>query len=270
MKFEGHITAEFKFNVIKIFKCHFRMHNIVLLSIRKDMIIMQTMTNPYRMPNIDTKGLYTTMIPLSSMKTYEFDCTYEEVNIMVCKILLVGNFKSKCINVVGTEPLGADNKSSVEVTLDWLHKDRNVEICTKVSDSFGIYLSEPYPHFLINSTLDYTIQEDYVRKLNNPNGIKSVLVDNPSAFKSFYLPNYRIFIEKDCIVMDDCNGAFNTRFGIGLVHNDLEFEGPSKPFKNLFKFMGSCKSEFEIVKSVLPEFIIRDKYHSTYVYFDQS
>ena len=34
--------------------------------------------------------------------------------------------------------------------------------------------------------------------------------------------------------------------------------------------MGSSKSEFEIVKSVLPEFIIRDKYHSTYVYFDQS
>ena len=51
MEFEGHIIVEFEFNVIKIFKCHFRMHNIVLLSFRKDMIIMQTMTNPYRMPN---------------------------------------------------------------------------------------------------------------------------------------------------------------------------------------------------------------------------
>ena len=270
MEFEGHITAEFKFNVINVFRWHFRMHNIVILSFRKDMIIVQTMTNPYRMPNVDTKGLYTTMIPLSWMKAYEFDCNYEEVNVMVSKILLVGSFKSRCINVVRAEPLGADNKSSVEDTFDWLHRDRNVEICTKVSDSLGFHLSEPYPHFLINSTLDYTIQQDYVRKLNNPNGIKSVLVDNPSAFKSFYSPNYNIFIEKDCIVMDNGNGAFLTRFGIGLVDNELEFEVPNKPFKNLFKFMGSSKSEFEIVKSVLPEFIIRDKYHSTYVYFDQS
>ena len=280
MEFEGHITAEFKFNVINVFRCHFRMHNIVVLSFRKDMIIVQTMTNPYRMPNVGTKGLYTTMIPLSSMKAYEFDCNHAEVNVMVSKILVVGSFKSRCINVVRTEPLGADNKSSVEVTFDWLHKDRNVEICTKVSDSFGFHSSEPYPHFLVNSPLDYRIQEDYVRKLmgalgtraepKSPNEIQSVLVDNPSAFKSFYSPNYRIFIKKDCIVMDDCNGAFNTTLGIGLVDNNLEFEVPSKPFKNLFKFMGSCKSEFEIVKSILPEFIIRDKYHSTYVYFNRS
>ena len=132
MEFEGHITTEFKFSVINVFRCYFRMHNIVVLSFRKDMIIVQTMTNPYRMSNIDTKGLYTTMIPLSSTKTYEFDCNYEEVNVMVSKILLVGSFKSRCINLVRSEPLGADNKSSVEVTFDWLHKDQNVETYTNL------------------------------------------------------------------------------------------------------------------------------------------
>ena len=85
MDFEGYITAEFKFDMIKIFKCHFRMHNCVVVSFRMNMIVIQTMTNPYRMPNIDTKGLYTTIIPLSSMKTYEFECNYEEVNVMVTK-----------------------------------------------------------------------------------------------------------------------------------------------------------------------------------------
>ena len=56
MDFEGYITAEFKFDIIKIFKCHFRMHNCVVVSFRMNMIVIQTMTNPYRMPNIDTKG----------------------------------------------------------------------------------------------------------------------------------------------------------------------------------------------------------------------
>ena len=67
MEFEGHITANFKFDIIKIFKCHFRMHNCVVASFRRDMIIIQTMTIPYRMPNIDRRGMYTTIIPLSSM-----------------------------------------------------------------------------------------------------------------------------------------------------------------------------------------------------------
>ena len=63
--------------------------------------------------------------------------------------------------------------------------------------------------------------------------------------------------------------AFPIRFGIGSVDNELEFEVSSKPFKNLFKFMGSCKTKFEIVKSVLPEFIIKDTYYLTYVSFGQ-
>ena len=64
------------------------------------------MTNPCRMPNIDTKGMYTTMIPLSSMKNYEFDSNHGEISIMVARSLLAGKFGSKCINVVRTEPLG--------------------------------------------------------------------------------------------------------------------------------------------------------------------
>ena len=161
MEFEGHITAEFKFNVVDIFKCHFRMHTLVILSFRKDIMIVQNMTNLCRMPNIGTKGMYTTMIPLSSMKNYEFDSNYEEVSIMVPRTLLDGKFGSKCINVVRTEPLGTSKKIAVEVTFDGLCKKRkNVEVYTLVGKSFGRHESEPYPHFLINSSLDYYIQED--------------------------------------------------------------------------------------------------------------
>ena len=98
--FEGHITAEFNCNITDVFKQHFRVHNLVVVSFRKDVIIVQMMTEPYTMPKIDTKGLYTTLIPLSSMKEYDFDCNREEVNVIVAKTLLSVNFKSNCINVV--------------------------------------------------------------------------------------------------------------------------------------------------------------------------
>ena len=63
MEFEGHITVAFKFDVINIFKCHFRMHNCVVVSFRMNMIVIQTMTNPYRMPNIDTKVSISYILP---------------------------------------------------------------------------------------------------------------------------------------------------------------------------------------------------------------
>ena len=96
-QFEGHITAEFKFNVINVFKCHFKMYNIVVLSFRRDKIIVQTITKPYKPSDIDKQGFYTTIVPPSSMKEYDYDCNYEEVNVMVSKNLLLGNFKSRCI-----------------------------------------------------------------------------------------------------------------------------------------------------------------------------
>ena len=46
MDFEGYLTAKFKFDIIKIFKCHFRMHNCIVVSFRMNMIVIQTMTNP--------------------------------------------------------------------------------------------------------------------------------------------------------------------------------------------------------------------------------
>ena len=150
------------------------MHNTLVLSFRKDMIIVQTMTNPYRMSNIDTKGLYTTMIPLSSMKNYEFECNVDQVNVMVGKNILIGNFKSKCINVVRTEPLGIDSKYVVEVTFDGLVKERNSAAYVLSSGSFGRHVKDSYPHFLINSTIDCVIQEDDVRKLSDLMEIQSV------------------------------------------------------------------------------------------------
>ena len=58
MEFEGHITAEFKFNVIDVFKCQFKMYNIAVLSFRRDKIIVQTITKPYKPSDIDKQGFF--------------------------------------------------------------------------------------------------------------------------------------------------------------------------------------------------------------------
>ena len=71
------------------------------------------------------------------------------------------------------------------------------------------------------------------------------------------------------IIFDNCNKGFGVRFGIGSFDCEIDFQAPRKPFKGLFKFMGPSNVNFEILKTILPEFIIRDKYYTTYAAFDQ-
>ena len=94
------------------------------------------------------------------MEGYDYDCNYEEVNVMVSKNLLLGNFKSDCINVVRPDLIEIPmeyRKKAVEVTFDMETKGKHkedIKICTVLNESFGVYKNEPYPHFLINSSLN--------------------------------------------------------------------------------------------------------------------
>ena len=118
------------------------------------------------MPHTDTKGLYTTIIPLSSMKTYEFECNYEQVNVMVTKNLVTRKVKSKCINVVATEPLGMVPCLTLEVTFDLCCERSRFAIINSFENRlFGMYLDHPYPIFLINSLIDYSVSEEEVQYL---------------------------------------------------------------------------------------------------------
>ena len=205
------------------------------------------------------------------MEGYDYDCNYEEVNVMVSKNLLLGNFKSDCINVVRADLIEIPmeyRKKAFEVTFDMETKGKHkedIKICTVLNESFRVYKNEPYPHFLINSTLNYEIVDKDIMKIFESK-IQSVLIDRPSVFRSFYSPNYRIIIEKDNVIFHNYGG--NTRSGIGLVGNELEFEVPNQPFKKLFKFMGSSNINFEIIKPIkYPEFIIHNDYFTTYASF---
>ena len=200
MEFEGHITVNFKFDIIKIFKCHFTMNNCVVVSFRRDMII-QTMMIPYRMPNIDRRGMYTTIIPLSSMKSYDFECNLDEVNIMVIKNLVCRTVSSKWINIVHTEPLGKVPSPTVEVTFGLVRRERSRFWANDSFENrpFGMNLSYPYPMFLINSILEYLVKEEDVRYLRKVlvEGVESVSIGDPKLLKSLYSSDLDIFVEKE-------------------------------------------------------------------------
>ena len=88
--FEGHISVDFNFNIVELLKCHFRVYAFAVLSFRPDRIIVQTMLKPYPVPNANTRGIYTTIIPLSSMKEYDHDCPIDEVSVIITSTLVSG------------------------------------------------------------------------------------------------------------------------------------------------------------------------------------
>ena len=48
--YKGYITAEFNFNVIDVFKQHSSIHNLVVVSFRKDMIYNDISLRDYILP----------------------------------------------------------------------------------------------------------------------------------------------------------------------------------------------------------------------------
>ena len=160
--FIGHITAEFKFNILEVFTQHFKIHNIIVLSFRPNEIIIQTMNNPGMVPNIETKGLYTITRPLESLEEYEFECApLDEVNVMVTTALTEATSKvaTGCnfINVVSDgetygprrgpgeayncDPLA---KPLVEVSFDLYEKKRRREK-ERIAQSQSAGAAQPSP-----------------------------------------------------------------------------------------------------------------------------
>ena len=249
--FIGHITAEFKFNVLEVFTQHFKIHNIVVLSFKPNEIIIQAMSDPGMVTDIETKGLYATTIPLQSLEGYEFDCNKGEVNVMVTNVLIESTCKvaTGCnfINVV-SDGLLKQCKPLVEVSFDLYEKKRRREgvhpkpISDDGSVLFGKLAEFPYLHYLITSGIDYSIR-------NYDAEYKSIVVRNPLQFKTFYGHEQRIFVtENGTIFFCGCHlyPAFDSTIQSDLCGSQpkykYKYELPNKPFKHLFKFMGPLET----------------------------
>ena len=72
------------------------------------------MLKPYPVPNANTKGIYTMIIPLSSLAEYDYDCSIDEVSVIITSTLVSGlpsGTKIGCINVVKDKPFRFLNDS---------------------------------------------------------------------------------------------------------------------------------------------------------------
>ena len=306
--FEGHISADFNFNIVDLLKCHFRVYAFTVLSFRPDMIVIQTMLKPYPVPNANTRGIYTTIIPLSSLAEYDYDCTLDEVSVIITLTLVSGllsGTKIGCINVVKDKPfrffndnlydsdIGSSSDSdsdsprhkalhnccydknsiryeeAAEVSFDIIHSKEGIRLKTTQLIPLGIHVNEPYPHFRIKSRLFYFIQEDFVNNLLSPSEVESTLVSHIKQFKNCLSCSSRIKVRKGGSIVFHCKNT-GVKFMIGNdTDSGSKFEVPTYPFRSLFKYIGSSKAKFEILWTEEPDFIIRHAYYSTYAAFDR-
>ena len=306
--FEGHISAEPNFNIVELLKCHFRIYAFAVLSFRPYRIIIQTMLKPYPVPNADTKGIYTTVIPLSSLAGYDYDCPIDEVSVIINSTLVSGlpsGTKIGCINVVKDKPfrflkdnlyesdIGSSSDSdsdstrhkalydcsydkssiryeeAVEVSFDIVHAKEGIRLKTDKLIPLGIHVNEPYPHFLIKSRLFYFIEEGFVHNLLTPSEVESTLVNDIKQFKDCLSCSSRIKVRKGGSIVFYCKSS-GTKFMIGPDSDSgSKFEVPTYPFRGLFKYIGSSRTQFEILRTEHPDFTIRHNHYSTYAAFDR-
>ena len=86
----GYVLGRTKFDMIELFKCHFKVYNCIVVSFRKDKIVVQTL-------NSGCRSFFSTIIPIESLEEYECE---DENNIMVTKNLVAREAKSKYVSIV--------------------------------------------------------------------------------------------------------------------------------------------------------------------------
>ena len=275
--FNGHIMAEFKFNILEIFSQHFKVHNSVVLSFKPNEIVIQTMdeTTKETKDDADIKGFYTTTITSESLEECDFDCNFPEVNVIITKSLIKNTSKvaggCKSINVVSKGFLLINKEiieSLAEVSFDLYEKDirrrnkvinevinkdnlennydEDEDLLTTSDEIFGRVVNRPYLQYLITSRIDYKVH----RIISNFR-YKSIVVRNTKIFKSQYGVENRIFIaENGTILFCGChhfsetdtiiqapNGEFGNYDADEEDCETFDYELPNKIFKYLFKFI---------------------------------
>ena len=218
--FIRHIMVEFKFNIIAFLKQHFKAHGSLVLSFKPNEIVIQTNGSK----DVDIRGHYTTRIPLESLKEYDYDCNFTEVNVIMHKSMM-GSGICKNISVV---PNGKVFVSDCIVPL--------------VKVSLGDHS--------FTSKIDYQIH-----RLGEPK-YKRIVVRSPELFKGQLGTEFRLFVVEDgTILFCGCHhcseGDTIIQYKPGECRSyDMDdddcvvfdYELPVKIFKQLFSFIGKVVS----------------------------
>ena len=121
--FKGTIDLSTKFDLMPLFRCHFRLNPMIAIRFRPDSISIQGPAGDV-VTKSGVKCIATTMLPLSSMQKYNYECNREEVTIWLSyHIINLKGFKAFVMNI---SPAPRDDSESdysrVEISISELKR----------------------------------------------------------------------------------------------------------------------------------------------------
>ena len=288
-RFEGHVSAEFDFNIIDLLKCHFRIHGFGIISFRADIVIVQTISL-YPIQKADINGIYATIISLSSLREYDYDCNLDKVNIVISRMLITdlpSATKIGCINVVNDKPFRfcddgyggqflADSDDDDDGECDEHYKELNRkfrETYPIVREEEAVEVSFDLIHSNRKTKLKTTVCEDLGVHNNEPYPhflVKSRLgysiqedcidkyVVNSSEFESILINDVKAFksLWRDskwiCVKKNGCILFHFNVVGKAIIGEKCKEKWlgiPKSAFKPLFNFIGCSKVRIGMIRA---------------------
>ena len=99
LPFKGTIDLLTKFDLIPLFRCHFRLNPLIAIRFRPDSISIQGPAGDV-VTKSGVKCIATTTLPLCSMQKYNNECNWEEVTIWLpYHIINLKGFKAFIMNI---------------------------------------------------------------------------------------------------------------------------------------------------------------------------
>ena len=125
--FKGTIDLSTKFDLMPLFRCHFRLNPMIANRFRPDSISIQGPAGN----KSGVKCIATTTLPLSSMQKYNYDCNREEVTVWLpYHIINLNGFKTFIINISPSPRNDSElDYSRVEISISTLEERREPIIC---------------------------------------------------------------------------------------------------------------------------------------------
>ena len=128
--FKGTIDLSTKFDLMPLFRCHFRLNPMIAIRFRPDSISIQSPAGDVVTKN-GVKCIATTTIPLSSVQKYNYDCNREEVTVWLSyHIVNLKGFKAFIINISPAPRNDSESDySRVEISFSTLEGRREPIVC---------------------------------------------------------------------------------------------------------------------------------------------
>ena len=120
LPFKGTIDLLTKFDLMPLFRCHFRLNPMIAIRFRPDSISIQGPAGDV-VTKSGVKYIATTTLPLSSMQKYNYECNREEVTVWLPYHINLKGFKAFVMNISPAPRNDSESENSrVEISISEL------------------------------------------------------------------------------------------------------------------------------------------------------